>query len=56
MKGQGQAYNLEVQICWGITWKLVLDVGLVWGGGCSLETGTRYWSLVNLSSTLGQVF
>lgn len=31
VKCQGQACDLEVQICGGITWKLVLDTGLVVG-------------------------
>jgi hypothetical protein len=26
---QGQTCNLEMQICWGIAWKLVLDAGFV---------------------------
>jgi hypothetical protein len=39
VKYQGQACNLEVQICWRITWKLVLDTGLVLGS--NLETGSR---------------
>jgi hypothetical protein len=66
VKCQGQAYILGVQICWEITWKLVLGTGLVGG---SLETDTSHRSccgvtwkvvlgtnlLVNLSSTLGQV-
>ena len=54
MKCQEQACNLGVQICWGITWKLVLDAGFVGGltwkllldtglVGGSLETGARYW-------------
>lgn len=39
MKCQGQACNLEVQICWGITWNRLLEIGLVEG---SLEPGDRY--------------
>jgi hypothetical protein len=46
---QGQACNLKVQICWGITWKLVLDAAFVGRNnqeiqvllGSTLETGAR---------------
>lgn len=47
VKGQGQACHLEVQICWGTTWKLVLDSGF-FGSRCrpcwwgNLETAARY--------------
>ena len=53
MKCQGQACNLEVQICWGITWKLVLDAGFVEGVTWKLVIGTSL--SVNSSSALGQV-
>ena len=42
MKCQEQACN-KVQICWEITWKLVLDAGFV-GGRCNLKTGIKHRS------------
>jgi hypothetical protein len=44
VKCQGQVCTLEVQICWGITWKLVLDAGLIWGEQ-DLRCGSLRWSL-----------
>jgi hypothetical protein len=53
VKCQGQVCNLEVQICWGINWKLVLEECLVGGVTWKLVLGTGL--LVYFSSTLGQV-
>jgi len=41
VKCQGQAYSLVVRICWGITWRLVLDSGLVGVPGGNLKIGAR---------------
>ena len=54
MKSQGQVCNLEMQISWRITWKLVIDAGLVARIAWKLMLGASL--LVNLSLTLGQVF
>ena len=57
MKCQGQACNLEVQICWGVTWKPVLDTdilgGVIWKlvldtdlvAKFNLRSGSLRWSL-----------
>ena len=54
VKSQGQVCNLEMQISWRITWKLVIDAGLVARIAWKLMLGASL--LVNLSLTLGQVF
>lgn len=45
VKYQGQAWNQGMQMCWG-TWRMILDVGFIFGGGWWATWRYRYsWSI-----------